>query len=199
MYRFWILLAHYHGKIFNASSLGNALKISDKTSQRYLNVLHETSMVRVLQPYVATNLKKRQVKSPKVYYRDSGILNQLRKIATLEKLYLDPEIGALWKGYALEEIIRLFQAKQKDCYFWAVHSSAEIDLIIDRPKEDLLLGFEFKFGDYPEVTNSMNTAIKDHKLDHLGVIYPGDMIFPLNDEATIVAYRIKSIVSGKFQ
>ena len=199
LHRFMIMLAHYHGKVFNASAIGAALKVSGQTAQRYLDILAETFMIRILKPYAATNIKKRQVKSSKVYYRDSGIFNQLTNITTREKLFLYPDIGHFWEGYALEQIIRLFQVKSKDCYFWGVHSSAEIDLIIDRPKEGLMLGFEFKFGDYPEITDSMTKALKYLKLDHIGIIYPGDMIFPLNDEATIVAYGLQSITTGKFQ
>lgn len=192
--RFSLMLAFYHGQIFNASEIGKSLSISDNTASRYLDILAGTFMVRILPPWLE-NIRKRQVKSAKIYFRDSGILNALMGISTKNELQINPKLGSLWEGFALEEIIRTLQAYPEECYFWATQSEAELDLLI--LKNGKRLGFEFKYGDSPSTTKSMHIALQDLKLDHLAVLYPGDQIFPLTENIT--AYGLSTIATGEFQ
>jgi len=191
--RFWLMLAHYHGQIFNASELARSLAISDHTVRRYLDILAGTFMVRVLLPWFE-NLNKRQVKSPKIYFRDSGILNTLVGLSDKQQLHTNPRLGSFWEGFALEEVIRACNAATSECYFWATQSEAELDLLII--KNGKRLGFEIKYTDVPKITKSMVTAYEMLKLDHLGIIYPGSEIFPLSEQ--IIVYGIETIVSGVF-
>ena len=138
-------------------------------------------MVRQLAPWFE-NLGKRQIKSPKIYFRDSGILHALLGISNEEQLNLYPKLGSFWEGFALEEIIRYFHAHSEECYFWATQSGAELDLFIF--KNGKRLGFEFKYTDQPKITPSMHIAIQDLKLDHLFVIYPGKFNFQLSEKIT---------------
>ena len=188
------MLAHYHGQIFNASELGRSLAVSDNTTRKYLDILAGTFMVRVLTPWVE-NINKRQVKSPKIYFRDSGILNALLGNSTALQIQSDPRLGALWEGFALEQVIAAVRATPEECYFWATHAEAELDLLII--KNGKRLGFEFKFGDSPRLTKSMHIACADLKLDHLILIYPGTLIFPLAEGIT--AYGLETITQGTFK
>jgi len=168
--RFWMMLCHYHGNIFNASELGRSLNISYNTAKRYLDILAATFMVRVLQPWHA-NISKRQVKSPKIYLRDSGILHALIDVDSKNTLYNHPQLGASWEGFALEQVIRQLDVDNEHCYFWATHTQAELDLLILHKGKKL--GFEFKHTSQPKLTRSMQTAQKDLDLDQLTVIIPG--------------------------
>jgi predicted AAA+ superfamily ATPase len=179
--RFWLMLVHYHGQIFNASELGKSLGISDHTVRRYLDILAGTFMVRILAPWFE-NLEKRQVKSPKIYFRDSGILHALLGIQNEGELDVYPKLGSFWEGFALEEVIRQIHAMPEECYFWATQSGAELDLLI--VKNGKRMGFEFKYTDAPKVTSSMKIACNDLKLDHLYVIFPGKQSFPLTEQIT---------------
>ena len=181
--RFWLMLAHYHGQIFNASELGRSLGISGHTVRSYLDILAGTFMVRILTPWFE-NLKKRQVKSPKIYFRDSGILHALVGIQDDEQLHTYPKLGAFWEGFAMEEVIRSFGAPKEDCYFWATQAGAALDLLL--LKDGKRLGFEFKYTDAPRPTKSMHIAYNDLKLDHVVILYPGKNIFPLTDYCTAV-------------
>lgn len=189
--RFWLMLAHYHGQIFNASELARSLAVSDHIVRRYLDVLAGTFMVRILFPWFE-NLKKRQVKSPKIYFRDSGILHALTGIRDNMQLQHYPKLGAFWEGFMLEEVIRACAASQQECYFWATQADAELDLLII--KDNKRIGFEFKYADAPKLTKSMYIALKDLQLDHLAVIYPGSEIFPMTDN--ISAYGSRTIANG---
>ena len=179
--RFWLMLAHYHGQIFNASELGRSLGISDHSARKYLDILVGTFMVRMLNPWFE-NLGKRQVKSPKIYFRDSGVLHALIGILDQTQLDIHPKLGAVWEGFALEEIIRLHSATSEECYFWATQSGAELDLLI--LKNGKKIGFEFKYTDTPKISSSMQIAITDLKLDHLYVIFPGKISFSLSEHIT---------------
>ncbi|MCE5318375.1 MAG: ATP-binding protein [Parachlamydia sp.] len=185
--RFWQMLAHYHGQSFNANEIAKSLGVSDHTTRRYLDILTGTFMIRRLQPWFE-NLGKRQVKSPKIYFRDSGILHALLGIKNDEQLHHYPKLGSFWEGFALEEIIRQFHARSEECYFWGVHSGAELDLLI--VKDGKRIGFEFKYSDYPKTTASMYTACQDLKLDHLYVVYPGKKLFLLDNQIT--AYGLEA-------
>jgi len=194
MRRFWLMLAHYHGNIFNASEIGRSLGISGHMVRKYLDILAGTFMIRILHPWYE-NLKKRQVKTPKIYFRDSGILNALLGISNDAQLHSYPKLGSFWEGFALEEIIRTLQLESQACYFWATQADAELDLFII--KHGKRIGFEFKYTDAPKVTKSMYIAQEDLKLDHLGVIYPGKEIFPLTD--SITAYGLETLTTGEFE
>lgn len=180
--RFWAMLSHYHGNIFNASELGRSFGASDLTMRRYLDILSGTFMIRQLQPWHA-NISKRQVKTPKIYFRDSGILHSLLNIHNLNQLHKNPKLGASWEGFALEEIIRASNARGQNCYFWSTYSGAEIDLLIHQG--DDLIGFEFKYSDAPKMTKSMKISLEDLNLTQLYVIYPGDIDYQLSEKISV--------------
>ena len=181
MRRLWMMLAHNHGNILNMSNIGESLSITNHTVRNYTEILAGTFMIRLLQPWFE-NISKRQVKTPKIYIRDSGLLHALLGIQDMEKLQIYPQLGALWEGFALEEIIKKYQAQSEECFFWATQSAAELDLLI--MKNGKRLGFEIKYTDYPKLTKSMIIAKQDLTLDHLYVIYPHRETFPLGDNIT---------------
>lgn len=172
--RFWTMLAHYHGQTWNAAEPARALGVSEPTARNYLDLLEGVFMVRVLQPWYA-NLSKRQVKSPKIYFRDSGLLHYLLGIRSELDLYTHPRSGASWEGYAIEETLKA--VAPDEAYFWATHNGAELDLLL--LKDGRRIGVECKRVDAPRPTPSMHIALEDLKLDHLFVIYPGALAYPL--------------------
>ena len=174
-----MMLCFYHGQIFNAKELAKSLMISDKTAKSYTEILAGTFMIRILQPWFE-NIKKRQVKNPKIYFRDSGIYNALASNYSIKELIKNPKIGPLWEGFALEQIIDSFQFRTEGCYFWATHSEAELDLLVFH--QGKRIGFEFKYTDSPKQTKSMNIAYEDLKLDHIFIIFPGNIKFPINEK-----------------
>jgi predicted AAA+ superfamily ATPase len=174
--RFWTMLAHYHGQVFNASEIGRSMGISDTTARHYLDILSGTFMVRQLQPWHA-NLQKRQVKSPKIYFRDSGIFHRLIGLEQDHGILMHPKLGASWEGFALEETIRHLRAEE--AYFWAVHGQAELDLLII--KNGRRLGFEIKYTEKPKITSSLKAAVELLKLDQAWVVYPGTESFSLSE------------------
>lgn len=184
--RFWMMLAHYHGQLMNASEIGNALSISHHTVQKYLDILSGTFMVRQLHPWYE-NIAKRQVKTKKIYFRDSGIFHTLLNISDHAALLTTPKIGASWEGFALEAIIRHLHVDAQDCYFWAAHGAAELDLLI--VKGDQRLGFEFKFSKTPQITRSMQQALTDLKLSKLTIIYPGEHLIRLSPNITCIGLK----------
>lgn len=179
--RFWIMLAHYHGQTINFSEIARSLMISDNTVRKYLDILVGTFMIRILLPWFE-NIAKRQVKSPKMYFRDSGIFHALLGLSTKEQLETYPKLGASWEGFALEEIIRFLQGSQEEFFFWATQADAELDLLLFTKGKRL--GFEFKYTDAPKTTKSMHSALNDLALDRLFIIYPGDQVFPLTEKIT---------------
>ena len=181
--RFWMMLAHYHGNTFNASEIANSFDISNVTARRYLDILTGTFMIRQLQPWFV-NIRKRQVKATKIYFKDSGVYHSLIGITDLDALKTHPKLGSSWEGFALEEVIRAHHATPEECYFWATHGGAELDLLIIQKGKKL--GFEFKHTDAPRATSSMHIAMKDLELDHLTVIYPGVQKFLLAENITAV-------------
>jgi predicted AAA+ superfamily ATPase len=177
--RFWTMLAHYHGQIWNASELARALGSSEPTARRYLDILVGTYMVRQL-PSWFENLKKRQVKAPKIYIRDSGVCHALLGLESMEALESHPKLGASWEGFALEQILAV--TGDSNAYFWATHSGAELDLlVVHRGRR---VGFEFKYSENPSTTKSMQIALADLGLDHLYVVYPGQHRIPLTESIT---------------
>lgn len=192
--RFWLMLAHYHGQIFNASEIGRSLGSSDHTVRKYLDILTGTFMVRELVPWFE-NLQKRQVRSPKIYFRDSGILHALIDIKTHNQLHTHPRLGAFWEGFALEEVIAACKASSQECYFWATHAHAELDLLII--KNNKRIGFEFKYADAPKITKSMTIALQDLTLDHLVIVFPGNITFSLTENITV--YGLEMIATGDLE
>lgn len=172
--RFWHMLAHYHGNIWNAAEMGRSLGINETTARRYLDLLSGTFMVRQLKPYHA-NLGKRQVKSPKIYFRDTGLFHTLIGIEGSRELQTHPKIGASYEGYAVEELLRLKQ--YTEAYFWATHTGAELDLLL--LYKGSRYGYEIKYTDAPKLTPSMRIAMEDLKLDSLRVVYPGPRRYAL--------------------
>lgn len=181
--RFWMMLTHYHGQTINFSELGRSFGAADNTIRRYLELLQGTFMVRTLAPW-HENISKRQVKAPKLYFRDSGILHTLLGIERQEQLYSHPKLGGSWEGFALEEVIRAHQATTEECYFWATHSGAEVDLLII--KDGKKTGYEFKYSDRPKATKSMHMAIESLQLDRLTVVSPTTRSFPLTETINVV-------------
>lgn len=189
--RLWMMLAHNHGNILNMSDIGRSLGITNHTVRNYVEILSGTFMVRLLEPWFE-NISKRQVKTPKVYIRDSGLLHTLLGIQNEKELQVYPRLGASWEGFALEEIIKNHAAQPEECFFWATQSGAELDLLII--KDGKKLGFEIKYTDTPGVTNSMKTALHDLDLHHLYVIHPHSGTFPLAKKIT--AYGLEDYVKN---
>jgi len=182
--RFWSMLAHYHGQIWNSSEFARSFGLSDKTMRRYLDVLQDTFMVRVLQPW-SENLGKRLVKSPKVYVHDSGLLHALLDLETRDDVDRHPKLGASFEGFALSEVIRRLRATPQQCFFWATHQGAELELLIVKGRRRL--GFEFKHTSAPGFTKSMTIAAKDLSLESLDVIHTGAETYPLTDKIRAVS------------
>lgn len=180
--RFWMMLVHYHGQVFNASDVGRSLSVADTTVRRYLDVLTGTFMVRRLPPWFE-NIGKRQVKTPKIYFRDSGLLHRLAGVNDAGQLHNWPKLGASWEGFALEEIIRLADASEEEAYFWSVHSQGELDLMI--VKNGKRLGFEFKFADSPKMTSACRMALEHLKLDQLTLVCPGNAAHELENKVQV--------------
>jgi predicted AAA+ superfamily ATPase len=183
--RFWHMVAHYHGQIWNSAELARALAVNESTVRRYLDLLSGVFMVRQLPPWFE-NLGKRQVKAPKVYIRDSGLLHTLLDIGTSRDLALHPKVGASWEGYAIEEIIKAVRPEAS--YYWATHGGAEIDLLLF--KEGRRIGIECKRTDAPTLTPSMRIALEDLKLSELRVVYPGNLRYRLAPKVEVVPLRM---------
>lgn len=187
--RFWTMLAHYHGNVWNAAEPARSLGVSEPTVRRYLDLLTGVFMVRQLQPWHA-NVGKRQVKSPKVYLRDSGLLHQLLGIRTDRELFSHPKYGASWEGYAIEETLKSVQPD--GAYFWATHSGAELDLLV--MKDGRRLGVEVKRADAPRLTPSLKIALGDLRLEQIVVLYPGSTRYALHER--VVAMPATAVADG---
>ena len=186
MRRFWSMLAHYHGQTWNASRIGSALGINDKTARSYLDILTQTYMIHQIQPW-HENIRKRQVKSPKIYFRDTGLLHSLLDLRDFHTVTGHPQVGASWEGFAMEQIIRRMNPTQ--VYYWATYSGAELDMfmIINGQR----YGIEFKFNEAPDKTKSMSIAVESLQLDKLLIVYPGENSWPINE--TIVVCPIDKV------
>jgi len=181
--RFWMMLSHYHGQIFNMDQIGKSLSISGHTARRYLDILAGTFMVRLLPPWFE-NLGKRQIKKPKLYIRDCGLMNTLSRIENEEDILTHPLKGAIWEGFALEQIIEYLRLDSEEAFFWRTQNGAELDLLVF--KNGKRYGFEFKYADAPKKTKSMYIAPGDLKLDHLYIIYPGQREIFLDQKITAI-------------
>ena len=181
--RLWTMLAHWHGNVLNYSDLARSLDISQPTVRRYLDILEGTFAVRTLQPWFA-NVAKRQVKSPKIYLRDSGVLHALLNLPDRHALDAYPRLGASWEGFALEQVIRAAEADAQECFFWATHRGAELDLLLVRGTTRR--AFEFRYSSAPKVTRSLHSALADLEVDRIEIVYPGDATYALADRIDVV-------------
>ena len=181
IHRFWSMLAHFHGQTWNAADPARSLGVNESTVRRYLDWLTQAYLVRQLQPWFA-NLGKRQVKAPKIYLRDTGLLHELLGIADPGALARHPRCGASWEGFALDQVLRI--ARPDEAYFWATHAGAELDLLMF--KNGRPVGVEFKRSDAPQLTPSMRIAMDDLALDALYVVYPGARIYRLAPRVQVV-------------
>lgn len=184
LHRFWSMVAHYHGQIWSAADPARALGVNESTVRRYLDLMTGVFMVRQLPPWFE-NLGKRQVKAPKVYVRDSGLLHALLGLGTQRDLEHHPKLGASWEGYAVEEVLKAL--RPEEAYYWATHNGAEIDLILF--KGGKRIGVECKRADAPTLTPSMRIALADLKLDELLVVYPGERRYRLDKRVEVVPLR----------
>jgi len=182
--RFWTMIAHYHGQVWNGAELSRAFGVSAMTVRRYLDLLTSALVLRQLPPWFE-NLGKRQVKSPKVYVTDSGMLHTLLGLGTREDLEGHPKVGASWEGFVLREVIERLGARPEETFFWATHAGAELDLLVIRGRRRF--GFELKRTSAPRLTPSIRTALDDLHLDRVDMIYPGEHTFPLAERVRAVA------------
>jgi uncharacterized protein len=176
MRRFWGMLAHHHAQVWNGAELARAFGMSESSVRRYLDTLVSTFVVRALSPW-HQNISKRQVKAPRVYLADPGLLHTLLDIRDERALHSHPKVGASWEGFALDVIVRTLGAEPRECFFWRTHQGAELDLLVVRGRRRL--GFEFKRTDSPALTPSMRTALADLQLDSLTVVHAGRNAFTL--------------------
>ncbi|MBI4950414.1 MAG: ATP-binding protein [Myxococcales bacterium] len=182
--RFWVMLAHVHGQTLHASELGRSLGVSDATVRRYLDALTSALVVRTLAPWFE-NLSKRQVKAPKVYVADPGLLHALLGVADQNALLGHPKVGASFEGFAIAEVVARLGARPEECFVWATHAGAELDLLVVRGRTRL--GFEVKHTEAPRTTRSMHVALADLGLERLDVIHAGEHTFPLGERMRAVA------------
>lgn len=175
------MVAHYHGQIWNAAELARALAVNESTVRRYLDLLTGVFMLRQLAPWFE-NLGKRQVKAPKVYVRDTGLLHTLLGITSRRDLENHPKVGASWEGYAVEEVLKAL--RPDEAYYWATYNGAELDLLLF--KNGRRIGVECKRADAPTLTASMRIAVADLKLNQLFVVYPGEKTYTLARNVEVV-------------
>ena len=192
--RFWTMVAHYHGQTWNAAEPARALGVNPSTSRRYLDLLTDALMVRQLQPW-HVNLGKRQVKMPKIYVRDSGLLHQLFGLGTEKAILSHPRVGASWEGFVIEQV--LGAESHDEAYFWATHQGAEIDLILRRG--DRLFGVECKRVDAPRLTPSIRIALDDLRLERVAIVYPGTKRFALTDRVEAVPLGALAVPGHLFE
>lgn len=178
--RFWMMVAHYHAQVWNGAELARALGVSEHSVRGYLDVLTGTFLLRQLQPW-HVNISKRQIKAPKVYVRDSGLLHALLAVASEYDLLGHPKYGASWEGFALEQILAVTGAEQ--AFFWGTHGGAELDLLLIR--RGRAYGIEFKASDAPEMTKSLHTALDDLKLHRAWIVYPGEQEYSVHAKVDV--------------
>jgi predicted AAA+ superfamily ATPase len=179
--RFWSMISHYHGQVWNAAHFARSLGTSEKTARRYLDILSGAYMIKILPPW-HENIRKRQVRAPKIYIRDSGILHALLQINTMADLQGHPKLGSSWEGFCLEQLIGCLGTR--DVYFWATHAGAELDLLATVGGKRY--GFEFKYADAPGPRRSMRIAIEDLGLERLWVIYPGRHKYDIDENIAVI-------------
>ncbi|MDP9011680.1 MAG: ATP-binding protein [Pseudomonadota bacterium] len=186
MRRFWSMLAHHHAQLWNASEIGRSFGVADTTVRNYLDKLTDALVVRQLKPW-HENLGKRQVKSPKIFIRDSGLLHALLNLSTKRDIEGHPKLGASWEGFIIDQLVQQLGVSPEETYHWRTHQGAELDLLVVRG--GLRLGFEVKRTVAPTLTPSMRLAMHDLKLKSLTVVHAGDQTFPLSEQVRAVAFR----------
>ena len=182
LHRFWMMLSHYHGQLINYSEIGKSFGISDINVRKYIDILENTFMVKTLWPW-HTNLKKRLVKRPKLYFTDTGILHSLLTIETMEQLQTHPKLGSSWEGFAMRILMKMLDKDDSEFFFWRTHAGAELDLFWQSGGQNF--GAEFKYMDAPKLTKSMKIAISDLNLSSLFVIYPGKVSYKLSEKVKV--------------
>ena len=182
--RFWTMLAHYHGQTWNSSEFARSFGVADTTIRNYLDLLTSALVIYQLLPW-HENISKRQVKAPKVYITDSGLLHSLLNLRTMRDLESHPKLGASWEGFVLQQIVIFLDARPEECFFWATHAGAELDLLVVRGRKKF--GFEIKRTSSPNITPSMRNALSDLKLSRLDVIHAGDQTYPMGKNIRAVA------------
>jgi predicted AAA+ superfamily ATPase len=187
--RFWTMIAHYHGQIWNNAEIAGSMGVGSKSVRRYLDTLTDLYMIRQLQPWHA-NIKKRQVKSPKVYFCDTGLMHYLLGLRTEKELLSHPKCGASWEGYVIEETLKAVEPQE--AFFWATHQGAEIDLVLI--KAGHMLGVECKRVDAPSLTPSLRIALEDLRLERIAVVYPGVKRYPLAER--VEAVPLEALAQG---
>jgi predicted AAA+ superfamily ATPase len=184
MRRFWTMIAHYHGQIWNASAFGRSFGVADTTVRNYLDLLTSALVIRQLQPWYE-NISKRQVKAPKIYISDSGLTHTLLGINTMEQLESHPKLGATWEGFIIDQVIRILGARNEECFFWSTHAGAELDLLVIRGNHRI--GFEIKRTTSPDIAPSMRISLSDLNLKSIDIIHAGDKTFQLSEKIRAVA------------
>jgi len=184
--RFWQMLAHYHGQTWNASEFARSFGVADTTVRQYLDLLTSALVVQQLLPW-HENISKRQVKAPKIYIADSGLLHGLLNLRNLRDLEGHPKVGASWEGFVIRQIIRQLRVGPEECFFWATYAGAELDLLVIRGRHRF--GFEIKRTTSPRITPSMRSALNNLKLRHLDVVHAGESTFPLGEKIRAVAFE----------
>lgn len=179
--RFWTMLSHYHGQVWNGSELARAIGSSENMAKHYLDLLCGTYVARKLQPW-HTNLGKRELKAPKVYIRDSGILHKLLGVRSRQELIFHPKAGASWEGFGIEQVLAIYG--NHDAYFWGTHNGAELDLLLFRNGKSW--GLEFKLSDSPKMTKSLHVALEDLKLEKAWIVYPGTKKYSLHEKVDVI-------------
>jgi predicted AAA+ superfamily ATPase len=185
MRRFWSMLAHDHGQVWNASEIGRSMGLSDTTVRSYLDKMTDAYVMRQLQPW-HENLGKRQVKAPKIYVRDTGLLHALLDIRNGRQLEMHSKVGASWEGFVIDQVIQALDAAPHECFFWRTHAGAELDLLVVRGARRI--GVEVKRTTAPALTPSMRSAMADLKLGQLYVVHAGEATFPLAKKVLAVAF-----------
>jgi len=190
--RFWTMIAHYHGQIWNAAAFARSLGNSEKAVRRYIDILADAYVVRQLQPW-HENLRKRQVKAPKVYIRDTGLLHTLLSLETYRDLSGHPQMGSSWEGFCVEQVLAL--TGSENSYYWATYSKAEIDLLVFRGGKRI--GFEFKCADAPRMTKSIHIAMADLCLNKVFVLYPGSSSYRIHDKVEVLSIGDMGLLEEK--
>lgn len=178
------MLSHYHGQSFNASEIGASFGIADTTARNYLDILVSTFLIRELQPW-HYNTKKRLVKKPKIFFRDSGIFHAFANIKNMQDLNTHPKLGASWEVFALEQCIEILNLKTDEVFFWSIHEQAELDLVFERDGE--LYGIEVKYSETPNITKSMQTAFQELDLKEIVIVYPGKKSYRLDQNIRVIS------------
>ena len=186
LYRFWQMLAHYHGQIWNSSEFARSFGVADTTVRNYLDLMTSALVVRQLHPW-HENISKRQVKAPKIYISDSGLLHSLLNLRVLGDLEGHPKVGASWEGFVLQQVIRKLDVNEEECFFWATHAGAELDLLVVRGRKRY--GYEFKRTSSPRVTPSMRSALVDLNLSRMDVIHAGEDTYMIDKKIRAVSLQ----------